>query len=251
MRLDHRAPAAWREPSIQRGLQAYPEGSVLYTCGGTRVLVAASIEPGVPGFLEGKKRGWLTAEYAMHPRANPTRQSRDGRKGRVDGRSQEIQRLIGRALRATLNFDALGERTITIDCDVLNADGGTRTASVTAGFIGLALALDALHREETMSQPPLQSMAAAISVGLVKGQILVDLDYQEDSQASFDLNVVGTQQGELIEVQGTAEEGPVARAQVDTMIDQALNAIQQLTQFQRQCLQQAEVDLQHLLAPSA
>jgi ribonuclease PH len=215
------------------------EGSVLYRAGGTVVLCTASVDDKVPPFLEGKGQGWLTAEYQMHPRANPRRQDRDGRgKGGLGGRTQEIQRLVGRALRAAVDLRKLGTRTITVDCDVLEADGGTRTASVTGGFVALALAL------AKVGVKALREPVAATSVGFLDGAgFALDLCYVEDSKARVDLNVVATATGKIVEVQGTAEGEPVERRDIDAMVDLALAGVEKLAREQRAVLARAGVDL--------
>jgi ribonuclease PH len=242
-RSDGRSADAIREVSIEVGFLRNPEGSVLYRCGGTRVLIAASVEEQVPPWMRGKGNGWVTAEYAMHPRANPQRKSRDGRKGPIDGRTQEIQRLIGRALRAAVAMDKLGERQITIDCDVLDADGGTRTASITGGFVALAIALDRLRKQGLVGQGVLRAPIAAISAGLVGGRRLVDLCYEEDSKAEVDLNVVASSGDAIVEVQGTAEGAPVPRADFDGLVDLALFAMPSLRAAQNRALTAAGVAL--------
>jgi ribonuclease PH len=220
------------------GFHRPSEGSVLYRAGGTVVLCTASIDEKVPPFLEGKNQGWVTAEYQMHPRANPRRQDRDGRGKAPSGRTQEIQRLVGRALRAAVNLEKLGTRTITIDCDVLEADGGTRTASITGGFVALALALAKIRVRA------LREAVAATSSGQVDGLgHVLDLCYVEDSRARVDLNVVATATGKIVEVQGTAEGEPVERREVDAMVDLALGGIARLAQLQRDALARAGVDL--------
>jgi len=224
------------------GFHRPSEGSVLYRAGGTVVLCTASVDDKVPQFLEGKGQGWLTGEYQMHPRANPRRQERDGRTRPLGGRSQEIQRLVGRALRAAVHLDRLGTRTITVDCDVLEADGGTRTASVTGGFVALALALSKIGVRA------LREPVAATSVGLLDGSgLALDLCYIEDSRARVDLNVVATNSGKIVEVQGTAEGAPVDRKDVDSMVDLALAGIVKLGELQRGVLARAGVDLAALV----
>lgn len=247
-RTDGRGSSHIRPPSIELGVQHNPEGSLLYRCGGTLVLVASSVQEGVPDFLRGSGRGWLTAEYAMHPRANPDRGARDSRRGRIDGRTQEIQRLIGRALRSAVALDQLGERTIFVDCDVLDADGGTRTASITGGYVATALACDWLRRRGLVEGGVLRGPVAAISVGLVGGAAMVDLCYQEDSSAQVDLNVVGTPDDSVVEVQGTAEGPPVPRARFEEMLDLAMAAMPELAKAQRETLGRAGVELDRLLA---
>ncbi len=212
---------------------------MLYRAGGTVVLCTASVDDKVPPFLEGKGQGWVTAEYQMHPRANPRRQDRDGRGKAPSGRTQEIQRLVGRALRAAVDLQRLGPRTVTIDCDVLEADGGTRTASVTGGFVALAIALAKVGAARALREP-----VAATSVGhLDAAGFALDLCYAEDSAARVDLNVVATAAGKIVEVQGTAEGEPVERRDVDAMVDLALRGIALLTQLQREALARAEVSV--------
>jgi ribonuclease PH len=246
-RSDGRSSDAFRPVTIGVGFQRNPEGSVLYRCGGTLILIAASVEESVAPWLKGKGKGWVTAEYAMHPRANPDRQQREGRKGKVDGRTSEIQRLVGRALRAAVDTTKLGERTITVDCDVIDADGGTRTASITGGFIALAIALDRLRRAGSVQPGVLREPIAAISVGLVGDRALLDLCYEEDSRAEVDLNVVATKKGALVEVQGTAEGEPVPREAFDRLVTLALSAIEPLCALQNKALADAGVDLAKLV----
>jgi ribonuclease PH len=245
-RLDGRGADALRPFAIETGVQRNPEGSVAVRAGGTRVLVAASVEEGVKDFLRGTGRGWVTAEYAMHPRANPERQRRD-RGGQIDGRSQEIQRLIGRALRAAVRADKLGERTLTIDCDVLDADGGTRTASISGGFVALAIALDKLRARGLAEPGVLREPVAAVSVGLVDGVAMLDLCYEEDSRAQVDLNLVATASGHLIEVQGTAEGAPMTRTDHDRMIELGLAGVRELAAAQERALAAVGVDLARLV----
>lgn len=224
-----------------------PEGSVLYRCGGTTVLLACSIEERVPPFLEGRGTGWVTAEYAMHPRANPDRRQKRSGGDRVDGRSQEIQRLIGRSLRAALNMDKLGERTLTLDCDVLDADGGTRTASITGGAVAVAIALSKLLDRGLVKPGVLRAPVAAVSVGLVAGRALLDLPYVEDSRAQVDLNVVGNGDGHIIEIQGTAEGAPMLRSELDGLIDLGVEGVTQLVKLQIEAMRAAGVRLDALL----
>jgi len=244
-RHDGRGAADLREVRIETGLQRNPEGSVMYQCGGTKVLISAAVEEGVKDFLRGSGKGWVTAEYAMHPVANPGRQKRE-RNGQVGGRTQEIQRLVGRALRAAVRPELLGERTIHIDCDVLDADGGTRTASITGGFIALALALDVLRRRGLVKPGVLREPVAAVSVGLCAGTPLLDLCYVEDRDAQVDLNLVGTEAGKLIEVQGTAEDAPIERSEHDALVDLAIDGVKRLTTLQRAALSAAGVELARL-----
>src|SRR6204780_1499059 len=224
-RSDGRALDVLRPVEMIVGFHRPSEASVLYRAGGTVVLCTASVDEKVPPFLEGKGQGWLTAEYQMHPRANPRRQDRDGRGKAPSGRTQEIQRLVGRALRAAVDLEKLGTRTVSIDCDVLEADGGTRTASITGGFVALALAL-AKGKARALREP-----VAGITVGMVEklGHAL-DLCYVEDSKARVDLNVVATASGKIVEVQGTAEGEPIERREVDAMVDLALVGITRLAQ---------------------
>jgi ribonuclease PH len=241
-RPDGRASDALRPVEMIAGFHRPSEGSVLYRAGGTIVLCTASVDDKVPQFLEGKGQGWVTGEYQMHPRANPRRQERDGRGKPLGGRSQEIQRLVGRALRAAVNLEKLGTRTITVDCDVLEADGGTRTASITGGFVALAIALS------KVGALALREPVAATSVGLLDASgLALDLCYIEDSKARVDLNVVATATGKIVEVQGTAEGAPVERRDIDAMVDLALAGIVKLAQMQRDALSKAGVDLARLV----
>jgi ribonuclease PH len=252
-RFDGRPYDALRPIEVIVGFQRNAEGSVLYKAGGTVVLCTASVDAKVPPFLEGKGRGWLTAEYQMHPCASPgRREARDGRGKAPSGRTLEIQRLVGRALRAAVELDRIGERTITIDCDVLEADGGTRTASVTGGFIALGLALAKLHSKGILAKPVLREPIAATSVGTLEGGALaLDLAYAEDSKAAFDLNVVATRSGAIVEVQGTAEAAPLPRRNVDLMIDLALGGVRELVTLQESTLTKAGVDLQVIMKAGA
>jgi len=228
MRPDGRRPDQLRTLEIVTGFQKHAEGSALIKLGDTHVLCAASVETGVPGFLVGKNQGWLTAEYAMLPRSTHTRTKRD-----PGGRGKEIQRLIGRSLRAAVDLKFLGERTIHVDCDVLQADGGTRVASITGAWIALALAINKLAKAGTLADArALRPPVAAVSVGVVNGEVVLDLPYIEDSKADVDMNVVGDASGKLIEVQGTAEHATFDRAQLDAMLDLALAGIQQLVTAQ-------------------
>lgn len=243
---------AIRPVGVEPGFHRLAEGSALYRAGGTVVLCTASIDPSVPEFLEGRGKGWITAEYQMHPRANPKRrENRDGRDRPLGGRAREIQRLIGRALRAALDLDAFGERTVHIDCDVLEADGGTRTASVTGGFIALALAVAKLGASGKLRGPVIRDQVAAVSVGHVGGELLLDLDYREDSSARVDLNVVATEGANIVEIQGTAEGAAVPRQDIEKMTDLALEGIAQLCEVQRQALSLAGVELDQLLMRKA
>jgi len=230
------------------GFQRYAEGSVLYRAGHTVVLCTASVDMKVPAWMEGKGKGWITAEYQMHPRANrERRESRDGRGKAPSGRTQEIQRLVGRALRAAVDLQKLGERQIAIDCDVLEADGGTRTASITGSFVALAVALGKLRADGRLTQSVIREPVAATSVGLLNDELLLDLVYLEDSRAEVDLNMVATRSGQVIEVQGTAEGAPVPRKDILKMMDMALVGIEQLTHMQEKALAAVGVDLGSLL----
>ncbi len=245
-RSDGRSFDALRPIAIELGIQKNPEGSLIYRSGETAVLVAASVDERTPDW-RAPGLGWLTAEYAMHPRANPQRRRREGRRsGGIDGRSAEIQRLIGRSLRAMIDFTKLGDRTITVDCDVLDADGGTRTASICGGTVAVALALGGLQRQGLVRSGVLRAPLQAISVGLLRGRPLLDLCYVEDRDADVDLNVVGTADGRVVEVQGTAEDTPVARADVDAMLDLALGSFAAIAEAQRAALAEAGVDLARL-----
>jgi ribonuclease PH len=238
-RHNNRAPDALRSLTITIDSFGYAEGSALIAMGGTTVLCAATIEPGVPPWMRGQGRGWITGEYAMLPRATTSRSRRE-RSG-PSGRSQEIQRLIGRALRTAADLSMLGDRTITIDCDVLQADGGTRTAAITGGYVALALALYRLRQRGDLERNPLVRGVAAISAGYVAGQALLDLDYSEDSAADLDCNVVQSSDGSLIEVQCTAEHRPISRAELDALLDLTSAGIQELLAAQRQVLAEAGV----------
>jgi ribonuclease PH len=231
-----RAPDALRTVRITRGFTRHAEGSVLVEFGDTRVLCTASVEDKVPPFLRGKGQGWLTAEYGMLPRATHTRSDREAARGKQSGRTQEIQRLIGRSLRAVVDLGRLGERTIQIDCDVLQADGGTRTAAITGAWVAVHDAIEWLRGRGALADTPLLDSVAAVSVGLWKGQAVLDLDYAEDSSCDTDMNVVITGSGGIVEVQGTAEGRPFSRAQVDALLDLAAGGIGRLAIAQRQAI---------------
>jgi ribonuclease PH len=227
-----RTPEEMRAVRFTRRFTQHAEGSVLVEFGNTRVLCTASVEEGVPGFLRGKGQGWVTAEYGMLPRATHTRSPREAAKGKQSGRTQEIQRLIGRSLRAVIDLAALGERTITIDCDVLQADGGTRTAAITGGFVALADACDVLIAKKLIAASPLHGQVAAVSVGICGGVPVVDLDYAEDSTAETDMNVVMNNGGGFIEVQGTAEGHAFRRHELDALLNLAASSIAKLFELQ-------------------
>jgi len=231
-----RTPDQMRDVRFQRGYTRHAEGSVLVEFGGTRVLCTASIEDGVPGFLRGKGQGWVTAEYGMLPRATHTRSSREAAKGKQSGRTQEIQRLIGRSLRAVMDMSALGERTVTLDCDVLQADGGTRTAAITGSYVALVDACQLLIRRGALAASPLHGQVAAISVGICGGVPVLDLDYAEDSQAETDMNVVMKDGGAFVEVQGTAEGHAFRRDELDALLNLATSGIDHLHALQRAVL---------------
>ncbi len=226
-----RGSGEFRELSLERGVSAYAEGSCLIRMGSTQVLCTASVEEGVPPWRKGSGAGWVTAEYAMLPRATQQRTNRE--RGKVGGRTQEIQRLIGRSLRACVDMEKLGEVTIRVDCDVLQADGGTRTASITGAAVALRDACSWLDRQRGAESGAFQRLVAAISVGVVGGEVLLDLDYSEDSTAEVDLNVVAVEGGGLIEVQGTAERAPFTQQQLGEMMGLAMPAIERLIQAQR------------------
>ena len=235
-RPDGRAPDQLRPVAVELGYQEWAEGSVLFSMGRTKVVVAATVSEDVPRWLRGTGRGWVTGEYSMLPRATQERTAREVQRGRPGGRTQEIQRLIGRSLRAVTDLSRLGERTITVDCDVLLADAGTRCASITGGYIALALAVRGLVEREAVSAGVLTDTVAAVSVGIVGGEAVLDLAYDEDANAEVDCNVVTTGSGRLVEVQGTAEGEPFARADLDALLDLAESGTKQLAQIQRDLL---------------
>ena len=233
VRPSGRAPDELRALSFVRGYTTHAEGSVLVAFGATRVLCTASIEDGVPSFLRGKGQGWVTAEYGMLPRATHTRSAREAARGKQTGRTQEIQRLIGRALRAVVDLKGLGDRTVTIDCDVLQADGGTRTAAITGGFVALADAIDHLIKKRVLVANPLHGQVAAVSVGIYRGVAILDLDYDEDSNAETDMNVVMNSGGGFVELQGTAEGHAFRRHELDQLLDLATQGIARLHEAQQ------------------
>jgi ribonuclease PH len=228
MRGDGRSASDLRPVAIEPGFVRSATGSALIACGGTRVICTASVDDGVPRWLKGKGRGWLTAEYGMLPASTGERRQRDVSRGRPDGRTVEIQRLIGRSLRGVVDFDGLGERTVWVDCDVLEADGGTRCAAITGGFAALQLALGRLVEEGRLERLPLTQSVAAVSCGVVEGESLLDLDYPEDARAEVDMNVVMTGDGGLVEVQATAERTPLSRASLDELLELAAAGIERL-----------------------
>src|SRR6188472_3045504 len=233
MRADNRLPEQLRPSRITPNYLVHAEGSVLVEAGRTKVICTASVEDRVPGFLRNSGKGWVTAEYGMLPRATSTRTQREASSGKVGGRTQEIQRLIGRSLRSVTDLTAIGERTIWIDCDVIQADGGTRTASITGAFVALALALETLRSRDAIRAIPLADYVAAISVGIVDGEALLDLAYDDDSRAEVDMNVVKTGDGRFIEVQGTAEGPPFERRALDDLLGLADEGIRELAEKQR------------------
>jgi ribonuclease PH len=233
MRSDHRPADELRETTLTPNYLPHAEGSVLIETGRTRVICTASVEDRVPPFLRNTGKGWITAEYGMLPRATNTRTTREASAGKVGGRTQEIQRLIGRSLRSIATMQTFGERTIWIDCDVIQADGGTRTASITGAFVALALAFERLRERDVIKTIPLTDYVAAISVGIVDGEALLDLAYDDDSRAEVDMNVVKTGNGRFIEVQGTAEGQPFSRDALGTLLDLADLGITRLVEKQR------------------
>jgi ribonuclease PH len=235
-RRNGRAPESLRAVRFTRQYTRHAEGSVLVEFGDTRVLCTATVEEGVPGFLRGKGQGWVTAEYGMLPRATHTRSGREAARGKQTGRTQEIQRLIGRSLRAVVDMGALGERTITLDCDVLQADGGTRTAAICGGFVAMADACELLRSRGKLAHSPIHGQVAAVSVGIVGGVAVLDLDYEEDSSAETDMNVVMNSAGGFVEVQGTAEGHAFRRNELDQLLNLAATGIGELCSLQMQAL---------------
>jgi ribonuclease PH len=241
-RGDGRGPEQLREVAMTLGFMPYAEGSCYVEMGDTKVICTATVDEGVPRWMMGKGKGWVTAEYSMMPRSSPQRIQREVNKGRPSGRTQEIQRLIGRSLRAITNMSKLGERTIWLDCDVVRADGGTRTASITGAFVALAQACEWMRERNMITEWPLMDSVAAISVGIVSGRPCLDLNYAEDSTAEVDMNVVMTGSGKLVEVQGTAEHGTFDRGELDALLDLATKGIGDLTGHQEMALGAPEGD---------
>ena len=231
-----RAPNQLRDVTIDRHFTCHAEGSVLVSFGNTKVICTASVENSVPGFLRGQGQGWVTAEYGMLPRSTGERMGREAARGKQGGRTVEIQRLIGRSLRAAVDLKALGEHSVTIDCDVIQADGGTRTASITGACVALADAFNSMLEKGLIKENPLQQMVAAVSVGIYQGIPVLDLDYPEDSRAETDMNVIMSEQGGFIEVQGTAEVSPYSRQELDQMLSLAEGGVAQLVAIQRAAL---------------
>ncbi|MEE9499445.1 MAG: ribonuclease PH [Nitrospinaceae bacterium] len=235
-RNDGRAPNQMRTVSIKKNFIKHAEGSVLIQVGDTKVICNASIEEKVPPFLRDKKQGWVTAEYSMLPRSTHTRTSRESSRGKVSGRTQEIQRLIGRSLRTVVDMEQLGERTIWIDCDVIQADGGTRTASITGAFVALCLALKQLKKDKLIDALPIKDYVAATSVGILEGKKILDLDYSEDSVAEVDMNIVKTGSGGFVEIQGTAERDPFTDKDMEAMLSLANKGIKELIALQKKTI---------------
>jgi len=235
-RSNNRAPDQMRPVNIITNFTSMAEGAALIEVGNTRVICTASVEESVPAFLKGSGKGWITAEYSMLPRSTLTRTPREASRGRQSGRTHEIQRLIGRALRAAVDLHQLGERTITLDCDVIQADGGTRTASVTGAFVALGLAMEKLVEAGTLNKAPIRDFVAAVSVGIVEGSILLDLCYEEDSQAEVDLNFVMTGGRKIVEIQATAEQHPFDETQLKRMMELAANGVESLIERQKTIL---------------
>lgn len=235
-REDGRAENQFRKIKITRDFNLYAEGSVLIEFGNTKVICTASVSEKVPPFLKGQGKGWITAEYSMIPRATGERNQRESAKGKLSGRTMEIQRLIGRALRTAIDLDKLGERTVTIDCDVIQADGGTRTTSISGGYIALALAMKKLVNEGILAENPIISNVAAISVGIVGGTPMLDLKYSEDSAAEVDMNVVMNGEGRFVEVQGTGEEATYTRAELNELLDLAEAGINEIIELQNRVI---------------
>ncbi|NOX96836.1 MAG: ribonuclease PH [Nitrospirae bacterium] len=247
MRSDGRLLDQMRPVKITENYLKHAEGSVLIEVGDTKVICTASEEDKIPSFLAGTGQGWITAEYGMLPRSSGTRIARESSRGKVAGRTQEIQRLIGRSLRAVVDLPRLGERTIWIDCDVIQADGGTRTASITGGFLALSLALGRLRKEGKIKDVPLKDFVAATSVGMWKGNPLLDLSYEEDSRAEVDMNVVMTGRGRFVEVQGTAEEKPFSQGEMDKLLFLAKKGIEELIAVQKEIIKRSGIPVSSVL----
>lgn len=236
LRSDGRAANQLRPMIITRDFIKHAEGSVLIEVGDTKVICTASVEERVPPFMRGEKRGWIAAEYSMLPRSTETRNVREAARGKIGGRTMEIQRLIGRSLRSVVDLEALGERTVWLDCDVIQADGGTRTASITGAFVALVDALYGLVQDKKLSEMPIRDFLAATSVGIVDGQPVLDLSYEEDSTAKVDMNVVLTGSGQYVEVQGTGEDAPFTQQELHTLLHLAENGVNQIIHIQKQVL---------------
>lgn len=236
MRIDGRKNDQVRHTKVTRNYIKHAEGSVLIEVGDTKVICTASIEDKVPPFLKGSGEGWITAEYNMLPRSTATRKLRDIARLKLDGRTMEIQRLIGRALRSVVDLKALGEKTIWIDCDVIQADGGTRTTSITGAFIALVDAVNKIHKQKSFKVYPIRKFVCATSVGIVGEEKLLDLCYEEDSNAKVDMNIIGTDDGEFVEIQGTGEEAPFTRSELNEILNLGEKGIKQMIQLQKDCL---------------
>ncbi|GAA0071386.1 hypothetical protein UT300003_29100 [Clostridium sardiniense] len=236
MRCDGRKNDQVRQTKVTRNYTKYAEGSVYIEVGDTKVLCNVSIEDKVPPFLKGSGEGWITAEYNMLPRSTGTRKIRDIARLKIDGRTMEIQRLIGRALRSVVDLKALGEKTLWIDCDVIQADGGTRTTSITGAFIAMVDAVNKLHKERPFKVYPIRSFVAATSIGIVNGEKVIDLCYEEDSNAKVDMNIIGTEEGEFVEVQGTGEESPITRSELNELLDLGEKGLKQMISIQKNSL---------------
>lgn len=236
MRIDGRKNEQIRNVKVTRGYTKYAEGSVYIEVGDTKVLCNVSIEDKVPPFLKGKGEGWITAEYNMLPRSTGVRKVRDIARLKIDGRTMEIQRLIGRALRSVVNLKALGEKTLWVDCDVIQADGGTRTTSISGAFIALVDAVNKIHKEKPFKVYPIRNFVAATSVGIVNGEKVIDLCYEEDSTAKVDMNIIGTEDGEFVEIQGTGEESPMTRQELNELLDLGEKGLKQMITIQKNAL---------------
>lgn len=241
MRIDGRKNDQVRHTKVTRNYIKHAEGSVLIEVGDTKVICTASIEDKVPPFLKGTGEGWITAEYNMLPRSTATRKVRDIARLKLDGRTMEIQRLIGRALRSVVDLKALGEKTIWIDCDVIQADGGTRTTSITGAFIALVDAVNKIHKQKSFKVYPIRKFVCATSVGIVGEEKLLDLCYEEDSNAKVDMNIIGTDDGQFVEIQGTGEEAPFTRSELNEILDLGEKGIKQMIQLQKDCLKMDEL----------
>ncbi|MGV3024995.1 ribonuclease PH [Clostridium thermobutyricum] len=236
MRIDGRKNEQIRNVKVTRGYTKYAEGSVYIEVGDTKVLCNVSTEDKVPPFLKGKGEGWITAEYNMLPRSTGVRKVRDIARLKVDGRTMEIQRLIGRALRSVVDLKALGEKTLWVDCDVIQADGGTRTTSISGAFIALVDAVNKIHKEKPFKVYPIRNFVAATSVGIVNGEKVIDLCYEEDSTAKVDMNIIGTEDGEFVEIQGTGEESPMTRQELNELLDLGEKGLKQMITIQKNAL---------------
>ncbi|MEK8131305.1 ribonuclease PH [Paenibacillus filicis] len=236
MRSDGRSADQTREIRITTNYTKHAEGSVLIEVGETKVICTATVEERVPPFMKGQGKGWVTAEYSMLPRATAVRNQRESAKGKLGGRTMEIQRLIGRALRSVVHLDALGERSITLDCDVIQADGGTRTTSITGAFVAMAIAIDKVAREKNLSRFPIHDFLGSVSVGIVQEAACLDLNYEEDSKAKVDMNVVMTGEGKFVEVQGTGEDAPFSREELDSLLALAETGIRSMIAEQEKAL---------------